>query len=192
MSATATDHPTARTASGPRTSPLTLAALAVAAAGVAGSLSLSWGLRWKACPLCFYQRAFVMGAAAVLAMGLLTGATERLGLLALPLAVAGLGVALFHVWLEGTGKLECPAGLLGLGSAPQQSLGAFVVLTALLAGDALRGGGHALAASAGAALLGAVLAAASCTSNPPMPPAPKAAYSSPPDVCRPTFVPPGP
>jgi hypothetical protein len=169
------------------------AALVVAVAGLAGSLSLSWGLGLKACPLCFYQRAFVMGVVAVLAMGLLTGAAGRPGLLALPLAAAGLGVALFHVWLEGAGKLECPAGLLGLGSAPQQSLAVFVALAALLAADALRGapGPPAGGAIAGAVALGALLAAASCTSNPPMPPAPKAAYPSPPDVCRPPYSPGG-
>jgi hypothetical protein len=167
------------------------AALALACAGLAGSLSLSWGLALKACPLCFYQRAFVMGLVAVLGVGLLAGAARpgRLALLALPLAVAGLGVACFHVWLELAGKLECPAGLLGRGTAPKQSLAVYVALTALLALSALRGpaGPGALAGLAGGALLGALLAAASCTSNPPMPPAPKAPYTTPPEVCRPPY-----
>jgi disulfide bond formation protein DsbB len=99
----ATDPPAAATpAPGPRASRWAWAALAASAAGLAGSLSLSWGLALKACPLCFYQRAFVMGLVAVLGTGLLVRAArpERLSLLALPLAVAGLGVALFHVGLE--------------------------------------------------------------------------------------------
>jgi hypothetical protein len=37
----------------------------------------------------------------------------------LPLAVAGLGVALFHEYLELTGKLECPSGVMGVGTAPR-------------------------------------------------------------------------
>jgi disulfide bond formation protein DsbB len=168
------------------------AALAVACAGLAGSLALSWWLGHKPCPLCFYQRAFVMGIVAVLAMGLLAGAARpgRLGLLALPLAVAGLGVALFHVRLELTGQLECPDGLLGLGTAPRQSLAVFMALTALLAVDALRGvsGLAGWAALAGAVVLGGLLAAASCTSNPPMPAPPKEPYASPhPDICRPPY-----
>jgi hypothetical protein len=105
-------------------------ALGVAAVAVAGSLTLSLGLNLKACPLCFYQRAFAMSALAVLGMGIAAGLgrSGSLAFVALPLAVAGLGVAVFHTWLEGSGKLECPPGLLGLGTAPQQSLIIFVLL----------------------------------------------------------------
>src|SRR4051795_13328130 len=85
-------------------------ALVLAVAGLAGSLLLSLGMGLKACPLCFYQRTFMMSIVAVLGMGLLAS-VSRLGLLCLPLAVAGLGVALFHVSLETTGKLECPKGI---------------------------------------------------------------------------------
>src|SRR5437868_5534791 len=100
------------------------AALLVALVALAGSLYLSLGMGLKACPLCFYQRTFVMGLVGVLGMGLLTktGPSGRLGLLALPLAAAGLGVALFHVYLELAGRLECPQGLFGWGTAPKQSL----------------------------------------------------------------------
>jgi hypothetical protein len=168
------------------------AALTAACAGLTGSLLLSWGLALKPCPLCFYQRAFMMGLVGVLAMGLLPGAARprRLGLLALPLAVAGLGVALFHVRLELTGELECPEGLFGLGTAPRQSLAVFGALTALLALDALLGaqGPADWGGLIGGVVLGGLLAAASCTSNPPMPPPPKEAYPSPqPDVCRPPY-----
>src|SRR4051794_38984608 len=89
------------------------AALAVALAGLAGSLFLSLGMGLKACSLCFYQRAFMMSLVAVLGMGLAIGSGQpgRLSLLAVPVAVAGLGVAVFHVYLEAAGKLECPRGV---------------------------------------------------------------------------------
>jgi disulfide bond formation protein DsbB len=164
-------------------------ALVVAAAGLAGSLALSWGLGLKACPLCFYQRSFMMAVVAVLGVGLLTGASTpgRLALLALPLAAAGLGVALFHVWLEMSGKLECPRGVLGLGTAPQQSLAAFAVLFSLLFVGVVRAGAALGLPAVGAVVLGGGLALASCTSNPPMPDAPKAPYAKAPDVCRPPY-----
>lgn len=108
-------------------------ALVVASLALVGSLVLSLGMGLKACPLCFYQRTFMMGLVAVLAMGLKTSAeSSRLSLLAMPIALGGLGVAAFHVFLEMSGRLECPMGLLGLGSAPQQSLAMFGVIFALL------------------------------------------------------------
>jgi disulfide bond formation protein DsbB len=172
------------------------AALAVAVAGLAGSLALSWWFGLKACPLCFYQRSFMMALVAVLGVGLPAGAARpgRLGLLALPLAVAGLGVASFHVWLEVSGKLECPLGMLEWGTVPRQSLATFALLSVLLLGDAVQGvlpapGGWA-ALGAGA-LVGGLLAAASCTSNPPMPPPPKEPYKDARiEVCRPPYRPP--
>ncbi len=159
------------------------AALIVALVGLAGSLFLSLGMNLKACALCFYQRAFMMSLVAVLGMGLAVGMGQagRLSLLALPLTIAGLGVAVFHVYLEASGKLECPRGVLGLGSAPQQSLGVFVVLLILLLGDGLRG---SLPALAGGIVLGAVLAVGSCIANPP--PVPRTSpWPDPiPDICR--------
>jgi hypothetical protein len=169
---------------------LTWAALIVSLAGLGGSLFLTWGMALKACPLCFYQRTFMMSLVAVLGMGLVAGALYpgRLGLLALPLATAGLGVALFHVWLEVSGKLECPKGLLGLGTAPVQSLTLFGLLFVLLVADVWLGNPARPATwiiVGGGVVLGVLLAAASCTSNPPMVrPAPET-YSRPPEVCRP-------
>ena len=171
------------------------AALAVALAGLAGSLFLSLGMNLKACPLCFYQRAFVMSVVAVLGMGLFTGAARpgRLALLAVPLAVAGLGVALFHVSLELRGKLECPQGVFGIGSAPQQSLAVFLALTALLAVDALRVVSKETAglwaALSGAVVLGGLLSVGSVVANPPMPATPGQPYEEAPQVCRPPFSP---
>jgi disulfide bond formation protein DsbB len=154
---------------------------------------LSVGMGLKACPLCFYQRTFVMGVVAVLGIGVLTGQRHRgvLNLLALPLTVAGVGVAVFHEYLELTGKLECPAGVLGIGTSPQQSLAALTVLLVLVVVGVVRSGNvgdfHLLAAGA-AVVLGLLLAWAAVVSAPPMPPPPTKAYETPLDICRPPFL----
>jgi len=170
---------------------LEAAALIVAMVASAGSVWLSLGLGLKACPLCFYQRSFVFGAAAVLVMGFLAGARPGLpSVLALPLGVAGVGVALFHNYLELAGKLECPQGLAGLGTAPQQSLIATGLVLALLIGGARAGGRAASGRTrniAAALLIGALAAALGITSAPPLPPVPAKAYETPFDMCRPPF-----
>lgn len=166
------------------------AALAVALVALAGSLMLSMVLKLKACPLCLYQRTFVMGVVAVLGVGLVARARPALlGLLSLPLAMGSLGVAGFHEYLEQTGKLECPAGVLGVGTAPQQSLAVSAVLLVLLTVGALRDRREAykLPGVVGAILLGILLSGASVASAPPMPPAPTKPYEQPMDICRPPF-----
>jgi hypothetical protein len=102
-----------RTAPQSRTTTWALALIALL--GSAGSLALSLALDLRACPLCFYQRAFAMMAFASLVLA----ATARgddghlLGTRVAATAVlAGLVVAGFHVQLELTGALECPGGLL--------------------------------------------------------------------------------
>jgi disulfide bond formation protein DsbB len=174
----------------PSAAPLVWPAFLVALAALAGSLWLSMGMHLKACPLCLYQRTFVMAVVGVLGIGLLAGRGSRvvLNLLALPSAVAALGVAAFHVYLEATGKLECPAGVLGIGTAPQQSLAALVVLFLLVFAGAARSGGERKgAATAGAFVLGLLFAAGAIASAPPMPAAPTKAYETPLEVCRPPF-----
>jgi disulfide bond formation protein DsbB len=168
--------------------------LLAALVALVGSLWLSVGMHLKACPLCFYQRTFVMGVGAVLAIGLLTGETYRgvLNVLALPLAVAGFGVAAYHEYLELTGKLECPSGVMGIGTAPQQSLAVLAILLTLVLMGVVRSG-HFVAfsgsVSVAAVILGVVLAGAAIVSAPPMPPVPTKAYESPLDICRPPFRP---
>jgi hypothetical protein len=142
----------------------TWAAAAVAVAALAGSLYMSIVMRSHACPLCYYQRTFVMGVVCVLLVGGVGGAGRPgfVSLLALPMGVAGLSVAVFHVYREQKMSLEEPPGLLGLGSAPEQSLAVFVLLVALLLLDLLRGrraGGVGWIAIVGAALLGVAVAA---------------------------------
>jgi disulfide bond formation protein DsbB len=89
----------------------------------------------KACPLCLYERTFMMALASVLFFGWLRSKAAKpdfVILLCLPLVIGGLGVAAFHVYLELANVLECPTGVFGLGTAPQQSLGAYIVVTSLL------------------------------------------------------------
>ena len=172
------------------------AAMVLALIGTAGSLYLSIGMGLKACPLCFYQRTFVMAALAVLLLGRLAEPSRPglVCLLALPLAVGGLGVAAFHERLVVTGVLECPQALVGLGTAPAQSLTVLALLTLACAG-----GGHAgraesarqrAPAGAGAMLLGLVMAWSCIASAPPLPPVPTKPYDAqtqPLDMCRPPF-----
>ena len=193
---TAPDHQQGRAATPPSAGMAVLVwpPLLVALVALAGSLWLSIGMGLKACPLCFYQRTFVMGVVAVLGIGLFTGRRHWgvLNVLALPLAFGGLGVAAFHVYLELTGKLECPAGVMGIGTAPQQSLAVLTVLLLFIAVGDVRSGkvGERHPSAAGVAVvLGLLLAWGAVASSPPMTPAPAKAYASPPDICRPPFRP---
>ena len=165
-------------------------AFLIAAVGVGGSLYLSLGLGLKACPLCFYQRSFVMGVFAVLGVGLLADPARR-GLLLLissALSIAGLGVAWFHVYLVTSGTLECPDGLFGLGDAPTQSLALFALLSAPVLIGAILGRKDTRLGAAGILLalaLGAALAYGCIQSSPPLPkPKPPA---EPFDTCRPVW-----
>ncbi|MHB0955482.1 MAG: disulfide bond formation protein B [Pirellulaceae bacterium] len=172
-----------------------VAALLFAAVGVAGSLYLSLGLGLRACPLCFYQRSFMMGTLAVLVVALAADPT-RTGLdclLSLPLALAGWGVAAFHEYLVLAGVLECPTGLLGIGTSPAQSLAVFtLVAAALLAGawPNRSDGKRRAAVLFGSIIVGLLMAWGSIASSPPLPPAPTAPYDldrQPLDTCRPPY-----
>jgi disulfide bond formation protein DsbB len=194
MSTSAAPHPDLRPSPPSGAAPVSLVwpPLLVALIALAGSLWLSIGMGLKACPLCFYQRTFVMGVVAVLGVGVLTGRRHRgvLDLLALPLTAAGFGVAAFHASLERTGKLECPAGVMGVGTSPQQSLAALAVLLALVVAGVVRSGkagDFRPSAAPAAVVVGVLLAWGAVASAPPMPPAPTKAYQTPLDVCRPPF-----
>lgn len=172
-------------------------AIQIAAVGTVGSLFLSMGLGLKACPLCFYQRSFVMAVLVVLTLGryLERSRPGLICLLSVPLAWAGVGVAAFHVQLEMTKVLECPLGMFGFGTAPIQSL----ILFNFLASDVTVGAwfGRRESERQGtrtilfAVLLGFALAAACVKSSPPLPAVPTAAYNpvkQPLDTCRRPFV----
>ena len=149
-------------------------ALLVALAATGGSLALSLSLGLKACPLCFYQRSFAMAALAVLAVGLVTDRKNpaRVCLLAVPLVWAGLGVAVFHEYLVTNGTLECPLGLLGIGTSPAQSLTVFIVLALVCTIGAASDRTAPIAPKAvlvaAAILLGAAMAWACIKSSPPL------------------------
>ena len=164
----------------------TWGALLTGLAALVGSLLLSVALNLKACPLCFYQRTFVMGVVGVLGVGLGVRGLRPglLSFLALAPAIAGFGVAVYHVYLEANRELECPMGLLGAGTAPQQSLAALSLLLLFLAGDVLRNirelGGTAILAPV---ILGVVFTVA--VANKTTSPGCKPDYSQPLDGCRP-------
>ena len=180
-----------------RTATWLVAAIVLSAVGTFGSVFLSIGLGLKACPLCFYQRSFVMAALAVLVLG---GYLERSrpGLicwLSVPLVWAGLGVAAFHEYLVLTGVLDCPPALFGIGSAPAQSLVVFIALAFAATCGAWCGRQESPRQRActlfAAVMFGAVLAGACVKSAPPLPPVPTAAYDpvkQPLDTCRRPFV----
>ena len=172
---------------------LVWATLFLALLTTAGSLWLSLHMKLKACPLCFYQRTFAMGLLSMAALGLLAPRRHLaiVPLATLPLAVGGGGVAAFHVSLELSRTLECPSGLLGIGTAPQQSLAAYALLLLVVAPAAVRAQKHEISAGLSllAALLGAAFAVGAVASSPPLPGAPKAPYATPLDTCRVPFVP---
>lgn len=173
------------------TSGLTWLGLLVGCVGTAGSLYLSLGMDLQPCPLCYYQRSFVMGTTAVLMLGLLSGTRRLVSVagLALPLAIAGVGVAGFHVYLEATGKLECPKGILDIGSAPQQSLaalGSLALILLLATFPSLQPSGGVLGVFLGL-ILGAGIAYGCIVSVPP-PPKRTTPYDPPFKTCRPPYV----
>lgn len=150
------------------------AALGLSCLGVLGALGLTWLEGLTACPLCFYQRVFLMGALGALVVGALVPDLRpgRASLFALPMAMGGFAVAVFHVNLELSGRLECPRGLFGFGTAPVQSLVTFLVLLLLLGADMIeaRKTGHGIPAiGLGAGVLGLLFAIGLIFSGPPMP-----------------------
>jgi disulfide bond formation protein DsbB len=164
--------------------------------GVAGSLYLSLGLGLKACPLCFYQRSFVIAGCAVLVLSqwLELDRPARACVLALPLVWAGLGIAGFHEYLVLVKSLECPQGLFGVGTAPAQSLALFVVLASACTVGAWTGRRESARQGAGlvvAAVMGGLLIACACLlSSPPLPAVPTEPYDpvkQPLEVCRPPY-----
>jgi disulfide bond formation protein DsbB len=165
--------------------PFTLVALLVSVAAAAGSLYLTLEMKMQACTLCIYQRAFAFGLVGVLTTGLLAfrDRPARVCMLAIPLAIGGVGVAGFQVYLgitswpraNETWDLLCPMGIEGYGTIPQQSLAAFaLVLLAALGGaiGEMRTTGEGGPAFLLALVLGAGTAVGSVVANPPMTPAP--------------------
>ncbi|MBI1832876.1 MAG: disulfide bond formation protein B [Planctomycetes bacterium] len=160
----------------------TRCALFVAVVGVLGSLHLSMGMNLRACPLCFYQRAFMMAAAGALAFGpFLPGMPSAAQtVLALPSVIAGAGIAGWHIYLEWNEKLECPVGITGVLTAPGESLIVFGLLVVLLLGDLFHQRKYVMQ-GVGAILLGVVFAVTSVHGVPDRPTGP---HPAPLDGCR--------
>lgn len=171
----------------------TYVAVGLAALTSLGGLYLTLGEGKVPCPLCFYQRSFAFGTVGVLVAGLMLGLNRQVAVatLALPVAFAGLGVALYHVNLERTEVLECPAGMFGISTAPKQSAVLFGLLCAVLLVDAYQVGrlGSAYAHVLGGVGIGLALAAASLVANPKVPEPPSKPYpeGEPIKVCRPPY-----
>jgi len=139
------------------------------------------GMGLDACPLCFYQRACVLGVTGIIFVGLLLRepSESSVAIMALPVAIAALGVGIMHCYLEYTGKLECPKGIADYGSAPQQALAAEAILVFFL----LIGGRARIGAMLFAILLGAGSAWLMLNSV-PKPKVPTEPYKGPPTICR--------
>ena len=76
----------------------TFGAFVIAAVATLGSLFFSEIMKLPPCSLCWYQRIFMFPLPVVLLVGLLPYDT-RVARYALPLALAGLGIALWHTLL---------------------------------------------------------------------------------------------
>jgi disulfide bond formation protein DsbB len=160
-------------------------ALFVSVVGVVGSLYLSLGMELKACSLCFYQRAFIMSVAAILALGLYMPGIPAAVLTPLALAPAAAGgwIAVVHVYLDATGVLECPIGVTGFLVAPQESLVVYLLLMIFLLIDLFHQNRYVMR-GIGAILIGYVLASTSMKATPPGR-EPTAPYQTPKiDECR--------
>lgn len=163
-------------------------ALFVAAIGVLGSLHLSLGMEppLKPCPLCYYQRAFMMATAAILLLGMILPGvpTAAVTVFALAPAFAGAYVAGTHTYLVVNGDLECPLGITGRFAAPLESVLVFVFLMFFLLADLYHRGTY-LMQGAGALLLGYLFATTSLRATPP-PTEPTAPYGENEilDMCR--------
>ncbi|GBD37213.1 Disulfide bond formation protein B [bacterium HR36] len=150
-------------------------AFLVACVAVGGSLYLTLGLGLTACPLCLYQRLLAMSVVAVLLSGWLFVQSPGRGLsvLAFPLSVGGLTVALFHAWKDWQQAMVCPLGVFGLGTAPQQSAVVFAVQTLLLLVSILSGAGRQVWLTRGVpavlmlAIIGGVMAYGMIRTGPP-------------------------
>lgn len=123
---------------------LILAGCWVVATGASlGSLFFSEVMDLAPCSLCWYQRTFMFPLAVVLLVGLLSAESHRCARYALPLAIGGGLLALYHVLLQagvvsesmapcrqGVSCGEVQLEVFGFASIPVLSLIAFGAVTA--------------------------------------------------------------
>ena len=152
--------------------------LVLALLTVAGSISLTLVAGLKPCPLCFYQRTFAMGLLGLFAVVLLMRTpAAALSIGAVPMVIGGFGVSVFHVYLELSKTLDCPSGLFGVGTAPQQSFAMYILLVIAVMGGCLAARVKLKALTAGC-VLGVGFAVLSCISNGPLPSTPNPKFDN--------------
>lgn len=123
---------------------LLLVVWAMAVFGMVGSLFFSEVMGYPPCVLCWYQRIALYPLVGVIGVGILIG-DRRAGLYALPLSLAGLGIAVYHNLLyygiipeeitpckEGVPCNAVQLELLGFITIPLMSLVSFAVVTLCL------------------------------------------------------------
>jgi disulfide bond formation protein DsbB len=165
------------------------AALLAAVVATLGTFWLTAGMNLEAGPFCFCQRTCVMLAVGILIAGLLMRDQSAAGVAAmtLPVAMTGLGVAGVHNWMELTRQIECPKGILNIGSAPQQALVAQAILVFFLVVAART----RFTAAFGAVMVGAAAAWLLYMTTPRFS-VPTKAYEGKLTKCRIPYVAPGP
>jgi disulfide bond formation protein DsbB len=118
------------------------AAAAVAVIATWGSLYLSEVANFLPCEYCWYQRIAMYPLALILVIAAVTR-DLRIWRYALPLAVIGAGVSIYHYWLQENpdGPAACSAGVpcsvryvdeLGFVSIPWMAMSAFILIAVLL------------------------------------------------------------
>jgi disulfide bond formation protein DsbB len=123
---------------------LLLAAWLMALVGTVGSLFFSEVMLYPPCVLCWYQRIALYPLVLIIGVGIATG-DRRVVRYALPLALAGLAVAVYHNLLyygfipesitpctEGVPCNAVQIELAGFITIPLMALGGFVSVTACL------------------------------------------------------------
>lgn len=130
-----------------------LAAFFVAWFATCGSLFFSEVLRWQPCTLCWYQRILMYPLSLVLAIGTLRHDRSLPGY-ALPFAILGISVSLYHYLLQKTDWLPPPPCAPGVSCAvdyinwfgfvtiPFLALVGFMLITLCLVFVVLLSAGH--------------------------------------------------
>lgn len=128
-------------------------ALLAALVALCGSLFFSEVLGWIPCELCWYQRILMYPISVILLVGILRN-DRGLHLYALPLALVGIAVSLYHYLVvmlilpppACTGAVPCAfdyinfQGALGFVKVPFLALTAFIIISVMLGNHALSEG----------------------------------------------------
>lgn len=112
-------------------------ALLVAIVATSGSLYLSIGLGLTPCHLCWWQRIFMYPLVLILGVSRIYR-VDKVTFYVLPMSILGLGVSLYHSYLQLTSDALCGTGgcsailfkLFGLFSIPNLASIAFSLITA--------------------------------------------------------------